>query len=24
TARLPKCSDCVINDLCEYKKKIIN
>ena len=24
TARLPKCSSCVINDLCEYKKKIIN
>ena len=24
TARLPKCSNCVINDLCEYKKKIIN
>lgn len=21
TARLPKCSSCVINDLCEYKKK---
>jgi endonuclease-3 len=24
TARLPKCSSCVINDLCEYKKKNIN
>lgn len=24
TARLPKCNNCVINDLCEYKKKIIN
>ena len=24
TARLPKSSSCVINDLCEYKKKIIN
>jgi endonuclease-3 len=24
TARLPKCSSCIINDLCEYKKKIIN
>ena len=24
TARLPKCSNCVIKDLCEYKKKIIN
>ena len=24
TARLPKCSSCVINDLCEDKKKIIN
>ena len=24
TARLPKCGNCVINDLCEYKKKIIN
>ena len=24
TARLPKCSSCVINDLCDYKKKIIN
>ena len=24
TARLPKCGNCVINDLCEYKKKIVN
>ncbi len=23
TARLPKCSSCVINDLCEYKKKLL-
>ena len=24
TARVPQCNACVINDLCEYKKKIIN
>ena len=23
TARFPKCSSCVINDLCEYKKKLL-